>query len=330
MNFTDNSTVSTIKNYTHKEAQPKFVNHGQPEDDVCRHVILLYFSLKVIISFIGIICNCLTIYAFFIDRKKVSLVYNIIGLAIADCLLLVSLDGHAGVTHFVEPSSIIYYRELRGFLRSCEEQIRLINIWITVCICFERYRVVCISAIIDSNSVRYILARMFVVVVLCTATVLPEYLGIESMFYGIFYEIILFYLIQLILPTALLIYFTYHLRKSVIGTKDSLVQGAVHRKIALTKSLIIIIIMFIVSNAIDPLITIDRVIKDVKTSRTDCYSFYTNLRYISEILIVINCSANFFIYLHFNVSFNSKVRGLFKMNTIGTAATVSSANSEMI
>ena len=238
MNFTDNSTVSTIKNDSQKEGQPKFLNHGQTEDDVCQNVILFYFSLKVIISFVGIICNCLTIYVFFTDRKKVSLVYNIICLAVADCLLLVSLDGHAGVTHFVEPSSIVYYRELRGLLRSFEEHMRLINIWITVCICYERYKVVCKSAIIDSNSVRYIFARMVVVVVLCTVTALPEYLDIESRFYGIFYEIILFYLIQVILPTALLVYFTYYLRKSVIGTKDSLVQGTVHHKIALTKSLI--------------------------------------------------------------------------------------------
>ncbi len=284
-------------------------------DRVCDSVIAMYVSLKIIISLGGLVCNTLTIYIFYKERKRYTLFRNIIALAVVDICVLVAFICDSIIGHYVDretPNFDFMY----VFSRTLVEHVRFTNIWMTVCLCYERYRVICKSDTGNDGNVYYIWLRIFLVVVFTFLITLTEYLDIieypflETEIYRIVYEIVIFYLFLLIIPTFLLIFFMYHLQKHVVGAKDSTVQVSNKHRIALTKSLMFIFLIFVVANAVDPVITVNLVFNDQRIDKLDCYSFHTNINDISEVLLVINSSVNFFVYLYFNQQFRKRLKHL--------------------
>ncbi len=284
---------------------------------VCQRVIAMYVAVKIIISVVGLVCNLFTIYIFFKERKRYSLFRNIIALAIVDCCVLVAFICDSVISHYVDKDAR-HFDFMFVFSRTLVEHVRFTNIWMTVCLCYERYKVVCKSATMGDKDTNFALLRIFLAIIFSFLISLPEYLDIveypflETELYRILFEMIIFYLFLLIVPTVLLVYYTYYLRKNLVGDKESMVQTSNQQRAALTKSLIAIIVIFLVANAFDPVVTIDLVFNNRRINKLNCYSFYTNINDISEVLMVINSSINFFIYMYFNEKFKEGFFKIFK------------------
>ena len=89
-------------------------------------------------------------------------IYNIIALSAVDCFVLLSFVSYTTVRNFVDKTDDNFYW-LNTFTRTATEHSRLTNIWMTVCISYERYNVICKLAVIDDNTMKCIIARIFTV-----------------------------------------------------------------------------------------------------------------------------------------------------------------------
>ena len=311
---------------------PWVVNDDEDHDDeeeyvtpYCKRVIRGFATFKIILGISGLLSNPITIYIFYKERKKYTLYRSIIALSVVDCCFIISDIIDLVMQHYVEESENLDFDTLdmmREFFETLTEHVRFALVWTTVCLCYERYKVLC-KPLAPEDGTKYLWLRLGLVAVCSFLFALPEYLdgfGASESFdtqpYEIAFEIFVFYTLILVIPTGLLVYCTYHLGQTVKGDASSLVQSANKHKNSLTKSLIFIIVIFLIANSMDPIMTIfDRVIEDFEDDSQNCYSFLVILNEMTEIVMVVNSCINFYVYLYFNQQFRRRFAMIYKKKT---------------
>lgn len=131
----------------------------------------------------------------------------------------------------------------------------------------------------------------------------------DDHYYQLVYAVIIYYFVAFFVPFVLLIFMTYKLIRSLRNfyrNRDHVTTGASRDEAAVTRTLVVIVIMFMISQLLNPMRRFLAAV--LPASDTQCGSFYYYFNILSTLGISFESSIHFTLYCLFDKRFRRQVK----------------------